>query len=84
MMESEVQAGLAKLRAECERQLPGIQLVIPVKSTQANFLVSFTYNGQRTYATIHEDDLADWGEANDVPQALILTATKSIQKLLGQ
>ena len=62
-MEDEVKAGIQKFKAECSRQLPGISLVIPVRPTGANFLVSLTYEGQRTYLTIHEDDFADWGEA---------------------
>jgi hypothetical protein len=64
-MEDEVKAGIEKFKAECSRQLPGIALVIPVRPTGANFLVSLTYNGQRSYITIHEDDFAEWGENSE-------------------
>jgi hypothetical protein len=63
-MEDEVKAGIEKFKAECSRQLPGISLVIPVRPTGANFLISLTYNGQRSYVTIHEDDFAEWGEGS--------------------
>ena len=69
-MEAEVKAGIEKFKAECERQLPGIVLVIPVRPTGANYLISLTHEGHRTYTTIHEDDFADWGE--NVEQAASL------------
>jgi hypothetical protein len=69
-MEEEVKAGIAKFQEECTRLWPGVQLVIPVRPTGSNFLVSFTWNGFRTYGTIHEDDFADLGETNEMPQAL--------------
>jgi hypothetical protein len=69
-MEDEVKAGIEKFKAECSRQLPGISLVIPVRPTGANFLVSLTFNGQRSYLTIHEDDFAEWGEGPNQDRAL--------------
>jgi hypothetical protein len=69
-MEDEVKAGIEKFKAECSRQLPGISLVIPVRPTGANFLVSLTYHGQRSYITIHEDDFAEWGEGSSQEPSL--------------
>lgn len=80
-MEDEIKAGIEKFKAECERQCPGIALVIPTRPTGANFLISFTSSGMRTYGTIHEDDFADWGEASGTPEGLIARATEYIQKI---
>jgi len=65
-MESEVQAGIELFKKECEKILPGISIVIPVRPTAGAFLVSFSFDGFRTYGTIHEDDFADWGEGTDL------------------
>lgn len=46
----------------CKDALPGVTLVIPVRPTGAQFLISLTLNENRTYVTIHEDDFADWGD----------------------
>jgi len=77
-MEDEVKAGIEKFHSECSRQLPGISLVIPVRPTGANFLVSLTYQGVRTYVTIHEDDFAEWGESSQTSSDL----TRYVQDLL--
>ncbi len=80
-MEEEVKAGIEKFREAREQSLPGIKIVIPVRPTAAAFLVSFTFNGTRTYSTILEDDFADWGEATGLPDGLKDTVHNSIQKL---
>lgn len=75
-MEEEVKAGIDKFKAECARLLPGVSIVIPVRPTGANFLISFTYQGHRTYRTIHEDDFADWGEADGISDTLTKTLSE--------
>ena len=80
-MESEVKAGIDRFRAACEQILPGVQLVIPTRSTGGAFLVSFSHEGFRTYSTIKEDDFADWGE-EDAHPIMLKTARDSIRKLL--
>jgi hypothetical protein len=65
-MEAETQLGIDLFKAECEKVLPGCALVIPTKPTGGAFLVSITSEGFRTYATILEDDFADWGEGNNL------------------
>lgn len=79
-MEEEIKAGIEKFKSECAALLPGVALVIPVRPTGANFLVSLTHEGQRTYVTIHEDDFADWGEASD-SAAVKTAASTAIRKL---
>ncbi len=80
-MEEEVKAGIEKFRAECQATLAGIELVVPVRPTGGAFLVSFTYQGVRTYGTIQEDDFADWGEGLNLERLKKITA-ESIEKLL--
>ena len=80
-MESEVKAGIDRFRDACEKILPGIVLVVPVKPTQGAFLVSFSHEGFRTYGTIKEDDFADWGEFSDHPEMLKM-AGQCVRKLL--
>lgn len=82
-MEPEVKAGIERFREALESECPGIQLVIPVRPTGANFLISLTSEGMRTYITIHEDDFADWGEASETPDEVFVRAAAAVQKLLG-
>jgi hypothetical protein len=63
-METEVALGIEAFRKACSERWPGVQIVIPVRPTGANYLISLTWNGLRSYTTIHEDDFADWGEGN--------------------
>jgi len=83
-VEEEVKAGIQRFKEECERQLPGIALVIPVRPTQASYLVSFSFQGQRTYGTVHEDDFADWGEGLETQHSLSQEVAKYVAKLLQQ
>jgi hypothetical protein len=80
-MEEEVKAGIDKFKAECEAELPGVTFVIPSRPTQGAYLVSFTFQGFRTYATIKEDDFADWGEgistASDMRQEVLKITEKA-------
>ncbi len=81
-MEEEIKTGIHKFQTECERLLPGIKLVIPVRPTQGAFLVSFSHGGQRTYGTISEDSFAVWGESNAADTELKTQAQQFVSKLL--
>ncbi len=80
-MDPEVKAGIERFRQACEQILPGIQLVVPVRSTGGAFLISFSHQGFRTYATLKEDDLADWGEEVNHP-VMLKSARSYVRKLL--
>jgi len=82
-MEKEIKVGIEKFKSACSLLLPGVTFVVPVRPTGANFLVSLTHKGQRTYVTIHEDDFADWGESEDL--SLVKEAANlAIQKLRAE
>lgn len=81
-MEDEVKLGIDRFTTSTQQALPGVELVIPVKASSANFLISLTYQGHRTYITIHEDDFADWGEGRDLDK-LEASVSNSIKKLLA-
>ncbi|MDB5038466.1 MAG: hypothetical protein JWQ35_1994 [Bacteriovoracaceae bacterium] len=81
-MEEEVKSGIERFKAECEKRLPTIKLVIPIRPTGGAFLVSFTHNGVRTSGTIHEDDFADWGEGTNI-DAMVSVVKDSVNKLMN-
>ncbi|MBN8555892.1 MAG: hypothetical protein J0L93_10645 [Deltaproteobacteria bacterium] len=80
-MEEEVKVGIENFRKECEKRWAGIQLVIPVRPTGGNFLISFTLMGFRTYGTVHEDDFADFGEFGKLTPGLEKVLLDTDQKL---
>lgn len=55
----EVQAGREKFIEMVKNIDPNVQCVIPVRSTNNNFLISLSKDKARKFITITEDDIVD-------------------------
>ncbi len=55
----EIEAGKTAFKALVADLLDGVEIVIPTRATQDNFLISLSKNGNRAFLTVSEDDLID-------------------------
>jgi len=77
----EVEDGKTALLALIAQFDPGVQVVIPVRSTNDRFLISLSKDGAREFITIAEDDLIDLEQEPSVRREVEATVRTGLSKL---
>lgn len=79
----EIEAGRAKFQEVLKKIDPGAEAVIPVRSTNNNFLISLTKGKARKFISVSEDDLIDMVEDDLIREGVedqIAEALEAIKK----